>query len=81
MATIDEKVGKKPSVHVSQDDFENAEEVGYEQKSPSTELSKGLEDSVKLKEIKDQKREELQEQIEEIRKTCRLYGINFSEVK
>lgn len=81
MATIDEKVGKKPSVHVSETDFENAEEVGYEKKPPSTAMSEALEDSVKLKEIRNQKKEELQNQIEDIRKTCRLYGISFSEIK
>jgi len=81
MATIEEKIGKKPSVHISTDDGDNAEEVGYEKKSPSTALTLSLEDSVKLKEIRDQKKEELKRQVDEIRKTCELYGIDFSEVR
>lgn len=80
MATIDEKVGKKPSVHISQDDFENAEEVGYETDSPSTALTNALEDSVILKDIQEAKKEEVKKEIERLRKICRKYSIDFSEL-
>lgn len=80
MATIEEKVGKKPSVHISDDDHSNAEEVGKEQKSPSTVLTESLEDSVKLQEVQENKKEELKGEIEEIRKICRIYGIDFSKL-
>ena len=80
MTTINEKVGKKPSVHISQDDHDNAEEVGYEYKPPSTALTEALKDSVKLQEIQEAKKEELKKEIESIRKTCKTYGIKFSEL-
>jgi len=80
MASIEEKVGKKPSVHISQTDLDNAEAVGKEHKPPSTALTEGLEDSVKLQEIQESKKKELRKKIEEMRKTCRTYGIDFSDL-
>ena len=81
MSIIDEVVGEIDSVRVTPDDFEKAEKLGYDQKPTSTVLSDTLQDSVQLQKIREQKKEELKQRIEEIRSDCRLFGINFSEIR
>lgn len=80
MATIDEKVNQTPSVRISEDDRDNAEEVGLNQKPPSTALTEALEDSVKLKELREKKERQLRGELIEIRSQCEEWGIDFAEL-
>lgn len=80
MATVDEKEGQTPSIRITQDDRDNAEEVDLNQKPPSTAFTKALEDSVKLKELREEKKQELKSQLVEIRSQCDDWGIKFSEL-
>lgn len=80
MASLEEKVGSTPSVRVTGDDYDNAEKVGYEKKPPSTVLTNSLEDSVKLQEIQERKREHLQERLLDLKEECKIYDISFSEL-
>jgi len=80
MPQLDEIVGDVTSVRVTNDDHENAEIVGYEQKPPSTVLTRSLEDSVKLQTLREEKKEELVSKILDIRDECQKWDIDYSEL-
>lgn len=68
--------GAKPSIHISQQDADNAEELGWEQKSPSTVYTDALEMAKKWKRIQEEKKEEIARKREELRDEEQKYGLN-----
>lgn len=80
MPQLDEVVGGTTGVRITDNDFENAEEVGYETDPPSTVLTNSLEDSAKLQNLQEEKKDELVARIVEIKEECDKYDIEFSEL-
>lgn len=80
MPQLDEVVGGTTGVRVTDTDFENAEEVGYHTDPPSTVLTDSLEDSVKLQNLREDKKDELVSRMVEIKEECEKWDIEFSEL-
>lgn len=80
MASIEEKVNKTPSVRITEDDYKNAEKVNLEKKPASTAFSEALEDSAKLQELRERKKEQLTNAILDVKEKCERWDIEFSEL-
>lgn len=80
MPQLDEVVGGTTGVRITDNDFENAEKVGYETDPPSTVLTNSLEDSAKLQNLQEEKKDELIARIVKIKEECDKYDIEFSEL-
>lgn len=84
----------KPSVNINEDDTDVTEELGEvplrtkrgdrtakaTQLPPSTVYSESIRRWKELQELRQDKREELQNEIAQIKSECEKYGIDFTEV-
>lgn len=67
--------GKKPSIHITEDDADNAEKLGKGNNSPSSVYSEALEDAAKLEDLTQEKRQELQQRLNKISEEAEKWSI------
>lgn len=67
--------GKKPSIHITEDDADNAEKLGKGNHSPSSVYSEALEDATELDELRQEKKQELQQKLNEISDEAEKWSI------
>lgn len=67
--------GKKPSIHITEDDAENAEKLGKGDNSPSSVYSEALEQATQFDELQEEKAQELQKTLNEVQEAAERWGI------
>lgn len=68
--------GKKPSIHITEEDAENAEALGKGNNSPSSVYTEALKDSTTLENLRQEKKQELQRKLNEIIDTAEKWEID-----
>lgn len=73
--------GKKPSIHITEDDAENAEKLGKGNSSPSSVYSHALEKASEFEDKREEKREELQTILNEVKDEAEDWLIKSDELR